>query len=72
VIGSRRYRALELNQPSQDSGDASDQVEVALVKIEVAGFDFRLAAYRVVGLWDSKRPLSVGLIIKWFKRTARG
>jgi hypothetical protein len=51
VIGSRRYRAFKLNQPSQDSGDASDQVEVALVKIEVPGFDFRLAAYQVVGLW---------------------
>jgi hypothetical protein len=55
VIGSRRYRAFKLNQPSQDSGDASNQAEVALVKIEVAGFDFRLPAYRVVGLWGLEK-----------------
>jgi hypothetical protein len=55
VIRSRRYRAFKLNQPSHDSGDASDQAEVALVKIEVAGFDFRLAAYQVVGLWGLEK-----------------
>ena len=47
--------AFKLNQPSQDSGDATGQAEVALVKIEVAGFDFRLPAYRVIGLWGLEK-----------------